>query len=70
MSVLKSILGNGSRLCELRRPEDVKMPRLVFYIQNEDGVKITFGTENYLFSLFCMKNFFVFERRRRRGLPS
>ena len=30
-------------------------------IQNEDGVKITFGTENYLFSLFCMKNYFVWE---------
>ena len=35
------------------------MHRLVLYIQKEDGVEITLGTENYLFSLFCMKNSFV-----------
>ena len=28
-------------------------------VQNEDGVEITLGTENYLFFLFCMKNSFV-----------
>ena len=27
--------------------------------QNGDGVEITLGTENYLFSLFCMVNSFV-----------
>ena len=31
-------------------------------LQNEDGVEITIGTENYLFSLFCMKNYFVWRR--------
>ena len=24
-----------------------------------DVVEVTLGTENYLFSLFCMKNYFV-----------
>ena len=33
-------------------------------IQNEDGVEITFGTENYLFSLVCMKNSFVWAMSR------
>ena len=33
-------------------------------IQNEVGVEITFGTETYLFFLFCMTNFFV------RRMPS
>ena len=61
MSVLKSIFSNSSRLSESsRRPEDVKMTRLELYTE-EDGVEITFGTENHLFSstLFCIKNYFV-----------
>ena len=30
-------------------------------MQNEDGVEITLRTETYLFSLFCMNNFFFWE---------
>ena len=60
MSVLKSILSNSPRLsASTRRPEDVKMLRLALYIQNEDGVEITFGTESYLFSVFFLVNSFV-----------
>ena len=52
------MLSNSSRLSvSSRRPEDVKMPRLALYTE-EDGVEITLGTENYLFSLFCMTNSF------------
>ena len=43
---MKSILRDSSRLsASSRRPEDVKMPRLVLYTE-EDGVEITLGTEN------------------------
>ena len=30
-------------------------------LQNKDGVANTLGTTNYLFSLFFMKNYFVFK---------
>ena len=41
-----------------RRPEDVKMPRLALY--TERGLCWDYlWTENYLFSLFCMTNYFV-----------
>ena len=54
--MLKSISSNSFPLsASSRRPEDVKMRCM----QNEEGVKITHGTENYLFSLFCTKNSFV-----------
>ena len=48
---------NNSSHC----PEDVKVGSEWCCIQNaEDGVKITLGTENYLFSFFCMVNYFQY----------
>ena len=57
MYVLKSNL-SYSLSTSSRRPEDVKMSRMAC-VQNEDGIEVTLVTENYLFSLFCMKNYLV-----------
>ena len=36
------------------------MLRVALFLQNKNGVEITFGTENYIYiSLFCMANYFV-----------
>ena len=56
-----NIRNNSSLLsASSRRPKDVKMLRVSFFVQNEDGVESTFGTMNDSFALFYATNYFVF----------
>ena len=51
-------LRNSSHLsASSRHPEDDEWRCL----QNEDGVENTLGTTNYSFSLFYIKNYFIFK---------
>ena len=75
MSVLKSILNtDNSRLSvSSRRPEDMKNARCTqneVVVHKTKSVLTLLRIENYLFSLFCMKNYFLCERRHRHVLLS